>query len=230
DGHESAEAAFEFYRSVMEMVGELAANEIAPHAAEIDREGVRMVDGEVAMSARMRAIFGRIEELGLHGLVVPRELGGMNAPLIVYSINSELLARADVSTMAHHGFHGGMAMAAIFFSILEGSSRFDPEKGQIVETRFREMVEEIVRGEAWGCMDITEPDAGSDMGALRTVGEQDEHGNWFVTAEKIFITSGHGKWHFVIARTEKAADPDDLAAGLGGLSMFLEIGRASCRE
>jgi 3-(methylthio)propanoyl-CoA dehydrogenase len=220
-GHGSAEEAFEFYRSVMEMVGELAANEIAPHAAEIDRAGVRMEDGEVVMSDRLNTIFERIKDLELHGLVVPRELGGMNAPLIVYSINSELLARADVSTMAHHGFHGGMAMAALFFSILEGSSRVRPRTGEIVETRFREMIEEIVRGDAWGCMDITEPDAGSDMGALRTVGEQDEHGNWFVTGEKIFITSGHGKWHFVIARTEKAADPDDLAAGLAGLSMFL---------
>ena len=52
-------------------------------------------------------------------------------------------------------------------------------------------------------MDITEPDAGSDMAALRTVGEQDADGNWFVTGQKIFITSGHGKYHFVIARTEE---------------------------
>jgi 3-(methylthio)propanoyl-CoA dehydrogenase len=220
-GHKSVEEAVEFYRGVMEMVGEFAAEEIAPHAAEIDRKGVRLEAGEVVMSDRLEAIFARIKELDLHGLVVPREFGGMNAPLVVYSINSELLARADVSTMAHHGFHGGMAMAALFFSILEGSSRFDASRGVIAETRFREAVEEIVRGDAWGCMDITEPDAGSDMGALRAVGEQDENGNWFVTGEKIFITSGHGKWHFVIARTEKMADPSDLAAGLGGLSMFL---------
>ena len=52
-------------------------------------------------------------------------------------------------------------------------------------------------------MDITEPDAGSDMAALRCIGEQDEHGNWFVTGQKIFITSGNGRFHFVIARTEK---------------------------
>ena len=176
-GHKSREEALEFYRNVLEMVGELAANEIAPHAAEIDREGVRMEDGEVVLCNRLNTIFEKIKELDLHGLVLPRELGGMNAPLIVYSINSELLARADVSTMAHHGFHGGMAMAALFFSVLEGSTRFDPRTGEVLETRFHAMIEEIVRGDAWGCMDITEPDAGSDMGALRTVGEQDEHGN-----------------------------------------------------
>lgn len=220
-GHANAEEAKAFYRSVLEMVGEFAAEEIAPYAAEIDRKGVHLEDGEVVMNDRLVRIFDRIRELDLHGLTVPRELGGMNAPVSLYFMNSEMLARADVSTMAHHGFHGGMAMAALYFSILEGSTRVDPRKGTIVETRFRDMIEEIVRGEAWGCMDITEPDAGSDMGALRCVGEQDEHGNWFVSGEKIFITSGHGKWHFVIARTEKAAGPDDLAAGLRGLSMFL---------
>ena len=70
-------------------------------------------------------------------------------------------------------------------------------------------------------MDITEPDAGSDMAALRADGEQDATGNWFVTGQKIFITSGHGKYHFVIARTERGKDPNDPFAGLDGLSMFL---------
>src|SRR5262249_58182525 len=66
-----------------------------------------------------------------------------------------------------------------------------------------------------------EPNAGSDMAQLRTRGEVDENGQWFVTGQKIFITSGHGKYHFVIARTEEAKNPDDPFAGLGGLSMFL---------
>jgi alkylation response protein AidB-like acyl-CoA dehydrogenase len=123
--------------------------------------------------------------------------------------------------MAHHGFHGGMAAAALMFSAREGSTKFDPVTGAITETRFRQMIDEIVKGQAWGCMDITEPDAGSDMARLRAVGEQDENGNWFVTGQKIFITSGHGKWHFVIARTEKVADENDPMSGLKGLSMFL---------
>jgi alkylation response protein AidB-like acyl-CoA dehydrogenase len=69
-------------------------------------------------------------------------------------------------------------------------------------------------------MDITEPNAGSDMGALITRAEQDEKGDWFITGQKIFITSGHGKYHFVIARTEAVKDPNDPFAGLNGLSMF----------
>jgi len=62
----------------------------------------------------------------------------------------------------------------------------------IKETRFADVIAELASGEAWGSMDITEPDAGSDMAAMRSVGEEDENGDWFVTGNKIFITSGHG--------------------------------------
>ena len=220
EGFSSTEEAVGFYRDIIEMFGQFSAEEIKPYEKEIDEKGVGFVDGEVVFPERLAGIFERIKELDLHGLPIPRELGGMNAPMMLYFMNSELMARADVSAMAHHGFHAGLAMAAIVFSALEGSSDIDPVTGRINETRWRKMIEEIVAGEAWGCMDITEPDAGSDMGALRAVGEQDENGNWFVTGEKIFITSGHGKYHFVIARTEDI-DPDDPMSGLNGLSMFL---------
>lgn len=214
-----AKEAVALYRDIAEMVGQFCAEEIAPHAAEIDRVGVKLVDGEAVQPAAMDRIFEKIRGLDLHWMCVPRELGGMNCPLLLYFINTEVMARADVSVMAHHGFHGGMALAMLIFSIREGSTEFDGPR--IVSTRFREQLEEIARGDAWGTMDITEPDAGSDMAALRSVGEQDEHGNWFVTGQKIFITSGHGKYHFVIARTEKAGPGDDPFAGLGGLSFFL---------
>jgi alkylation response protein AidB-like acyl-CoA dehydrogenase len=220
EGFSSTEEAVGFYRDIIEMFGQFTAEEIKPYEKEIDEKGVEFVDGEVVFPERLAGIFERIKELDLHGLPIPRELGGMNAPMMLYFMNSELMARADVSAMAHHGFHAGLAMAAIVFSALEGSSDIDPVTGRINETRWRKMIEEIVAGEAWGCMDITEPDAGSDMGALRAVGEQDENGNWFVTGEKIFITSGHGKYHFVIARTEDI-DPEDPMSGLNGLSMFL---------
>ena len=220
EGFSSTEEAVDFYRDIIEMVGQFTAEEIKPYEREIDEKGVELVDGEVVFPERLAGIFEKIKDLDLHGLPIPRELGGMNAPMMVYFLNSELMARADVSTMGHHGFHAGMAMGALVFSALEGSSDIDPTTGRINETRWRKMIEEIAAGEAWGCMDITEPDAGSDMAALRTVGEQDADGNWFVTGEKIFITSGHGKYHFVIARTEDT-DPDDPMSGLNGLSMFL---------
>jgi alkylation response protein AidB-like acyl-CoA dehydrogenase len=217
----TAKEALDFYKETLDMVGGFVADEIAPHAAELDREAVKLENGEAVFPPRLQGIFDQIKSLGLHGVSVPRELGGLNAPLLVYYLASELFARGDVSVMAHHGFHGGMAMAMLMFSLREGTTKIDPENGQILETRFRSFIEEIVRGDAWGCMDITEPDAGSDMARLRAKGEQDKDGNWFVTGQKIFITSGHGKYHFVIARTEESKNPDDPFAGLAGLSMFL---------
>lgn len=220
-GPKNTEEALALYNETLDLVGGFVADEIAPHAAELDREGVRHEGGEAVFPSRLKSIFEQIKQLGLHGLCVPRELGGMNAPVMCYFLASELFGRADVSVMAHHGFHGGMAMAMLLFSVREGTTKIDSDTGVISETRFRSFIEEIVRGDAWGCMDITEPDAGSDMARLRARGEQDERGKWFVTGTKIFITSGHGKYHFVIARTEDVKDINDPLSGLQGLSMFL---------
>ena len=220
-GPASVTEAVDLYRDIAELVGGYVAEEIAPYASEIDRQEMHVVEGDVAFPPRLKRVFDGIRDMEVHGLCVPRELGGMNAPLVLYFLLAELFARADVSVMTHHSFHGGMAMAMLVFSLREGTSRVNGETGEIEETRFRGAMEEILRGEAWGCMDITEPDAGSDMAALRAYGEQGDGGQWYVTGQKIFITSGHGKYHFVIARTEPAASPDDPFAGLKGLSMFL---------
>ena len=221
DGPANTEEAVELYRDVADLIGQFVADEIAPHAAQLDHEKVGLENGEATHPERLQGIYDQIREMELHGMCLPRELGGMNSPLMLYFLTSEIIGRADVSVMAHHGFHGGMAAAMLMFSIREGTTKIDPETGTILETRFERFIREIARGDAWGCMDITEPDAGSDMARLRAKGEQDEDGNWFVTGMKIFITSGHGKYHFVIARTEAASDASDPFAGLGGLSMFL---------
>ena len=162
-GPKSVDEALAFYKETLDMVGGFVADEIAPHAAQLDREGVRHEGGEAVFPERLAGIFAKINELGLHGLCVPRELGGMNAPVMLYFLSSRCSARADVSVMAHHGFHGGMAMAMLLFSVREGTTKIDGDKGTISKTRFADYIGEIVRGEAWGCMDITEPNAGSDM-------------------------------------------------------------------
>ncbi|MBK8214311.1 MAG: acyl-CoA dehydrogenase family protein [Myxococcales bacterium] len=217
----SIDEAKELYRAVAESFGQIAAEVVAPRAARLDTEHSRIVDGEAVESPALREISQAMRDAELHKLCIPRELGGLNAPLTLYMLGAEALARADVSIMTHFSFHGGMALAALVFSAREGSTTFDVAKGTIEKTRFSQMIEEIARGEAWGCMDITEPNAGSDMAKLRTRAELDADGTWRISGQKIFITSGHGKWHFVIARTEDAADPSDPYAGLAGLSMFL---------
>jgi len=220
DGFDSVEEAVEMYADVLSMIGGFIGEEVAPRVDEIDRAHPRLEAGEVVYPPVWDEIFSAIKELELHGMCVPRSLGGMNLPLLLLQFQNEIFARADVSVCAHHGFHGGMAMAAMAYSTIEGSTTFDPDTGAIVQTRFRQCIEEIVAGENFGSMDITEADAGSDMAALAVKGEL-EDGQWFVSGTKVFITSGHGRWHFVIARTEAAGDPEDPFAGLGGLSMFL---------
>ncbi len=221
DAPKSVAEAKDLYRDIAEMVGAFVAEEIAPHSKQIDHDKVRLEDGEAVFPPRLRGIFDKIREMELHGLSLPRELGGMNAPLSLYYLLSELFARAEVSVMAHHGFHGGMAAAMMMFSVREGSTEVDPKTGAITKTRWEREIREIVAGKSWGCMDITEPDAGSDMARLRAKGELGDDGIWRVTGTKIFITSGHGKYHFVIARTEPIADESDPMSGLKGLSMFL---------
>jgi 3-(methylthio)propanoyl-CoA dehydrogenase len=218
DGFTSAAEAVESYREVLELVGEYVANEIAPHWSSLDREHPYKDGEQVVHPPVLEGIFQGLRGLGLHGQCLPRELDGMNFPLLTYMFNAEMIARADVSVMTHYSFHGGIAMALLVYSIHEGSTAFDPKTWKMKHTRFEQAIRDIVHGEDWGSMDITEPDAGSDMGALRTKAEQDEDGQWFVTGQKIFITSGHGRYHVVIARTEPHVEGAD---GLAGLSLFL---------
>ncbi|MCP4680617.1 MAG: hypothetical protein GY854_35065 [Deltaproteobacteria bacterium] len=221
DGFQDLEEALDVYRRILDMVGDFAANEIAPHAKEIDENHPYLKDGIVHFPEVLENIFKKIKELELHGMCIPRALGGMNCPFLLFMLGNEVMARADVSVTAHHGFHGGMAMAMMLFSIMEGTTKFDYDNLDIKSTRFADGIGEIMAGEAWGSMDITEPGAGSDMAAMRTEAKQDKDGVWLVTGQKIFITSGHAKYHFVIARTEELKDTDDAFAGLKGLSMFL---------
>jgi len=214
---DSVEEAVSFYRDLLQLLGDFAANEVAPRAATLDRAHMELKDGEVAEPKELREISDKAREIEMHRLPLPREFGGLNAPLLLYLLNGEMLARADVSVMTHFGFHAGIGLAMLIYSVHEGSAKIDTKHGTLVDTPYREAIEEIAAGNAWGSMDITEPHAGSDMATLKTKGEQDADGNWYVTGQKIFITSGHGKYHVVIARTEDPAEKP----GLEGLSLFL---------
>ena len=216
EGPESIAEAVEGFRDILNLVGQFVADQVAPHAAAIDHGGVQLKDGLVTFPPLLQGIYDQIKELDLHGMSMPRELGGMNCPVMLYFLCNELMARADVSVMTHHGFHGAISLALMLYSVAEGSTEFDA-KGRITKTRFAKEIAEIMAGEAWGCMDITEPNAGSDMAALNTRAELDADGTWRLTGQKIFITSGHGKYHIVIARSESTA----TVPGLAGLSLYL---------
>lgn len=213
DAPKSVDEAVSTYREVLELLGQFAADEVAPRAPIMDRKGTHMVDGKVVTSPEHEELFESFKEMGVYGSCMPRELGGMNLPGMVYLIMCELLARADVSTMTHFGFHAATALTMLSYSVHEGSTEFDGE-GRIVSTRWKKEIDEILAGDTWGSMDLTEPNAGSDLAALRARAVKDKQGEWRLTGNKIFITSGHGNYHFVLAKTR---DENSLSA----LSLFL---------
>mgnify|MGYP003572067480 CR=1 FL=1 len=220
DGFTSAEEAVEFYKDMLSMIGKLAGDEIAPLAGDIDQIKHKFENGEVIISEAVQKASQKINEMQLAGLSLPREVGGMGAPFLLYFMTGEMLSRADGSTMSHYGFHIGIALALLYYSVIEDSTEFQMDPPKMLKTRWEKEIQEIISGETWGSMDITEPDAGSDMAALKAYAEQDKDGNWFVTGEKIFITSGHGKYHVCIAKTDKS-DAQDAFDGLKKLSLFM---------
>lgn len=211
DGPKNLEEALEFYEQVMEATGELVAKEIAPRAQRLDELGTKLEGGEVVFPPELQRIFDAMKELGLFGLSIPRELGGSGAPLALYLVANELIARGDVSVMTHFGFHGGIASSLLLYAIYEGSAVF--QDGKLVSTPYDEAIQEIAAGDAFGCMVLTEPGAGSDLAAIRTTAVERD-GTWYLNGEKIFITSGHGQHQLVLAKTEEGK-------GLDGLSLFL---------
>ncbi|GIW72814.1 MAG: hypothetical protein KatS3mg102_2356 [Planctomycetota bacterium] len=212
DGPATVEEAVELYRTILEEAGRFVAREVAPYAAELDEHGPRLEGGEVIYPERHRRIFDGLREMGVLGMVVPRELGGMNVPLVLEFVFSELLARADVGLMTHAGFFGNTALALLTYAADEG--KVEVQDGRVVKTRFAEQIRELAEGRAWGCMVMTEPGAGSDVAALRTRARLDAGGVWRLSGEKIFITSGDGQHQIVLARTEGEE------SGLEGLSLF----------
>jgi len=220
DAFKDEKEALEFYRDVLNLIGEFSAEEVAPNSRIIDRQHPTLQNGKVTFPPVMQEIMDKLAELQVHSMCLPRELGGMNCPYLLQLFMMELFARSDVSMASHVGFHGGMALAALVFSTYEGTTEFDAATATIRSTRFSEMIGEIGAGKAWASMDITEACAGSDMAALRAKAVLEEDGRWYVTGNKIFITSGHAKYHFVVAKTE-TCEANDSFSGLKALSMFL---------
>ena len=208
------------------MVGELVAEEIAPRAAKIDREGTHLEDGE--------AVDGPGDEGGVRRASTrPSCTSSASRASSAASTRrssstsscGEMIARGDVSVMAHFSFHGGMAMAMLAFSVHEGTT--DVRRARRAASRRPASPTRSTRspaarpGAAWTS---PSPTPAATWPRCARAPSRTRTGNWFVTGQKIFITSGHGKYHFVIARTEDAKDPNDPFAGLGGLSMFLVQG------
>jgi alkylation response protein AidB-like acyl-CoA dehydrogenase len=183
-------ALTEEQREIQALARDVAREEIEPQAAEWDRE-----------HRFPRDLYGRLAELGLMGVCVPEEYGGAGADFVSYALVLEELSRADAGVGVTVAVHTSAAtLPILMFGSDEQKARFVPP---------------LARGEGIGAFALTEPDSGSDAGALRTRAERDGD-EWVVTGRKQWITNGGlGGTLVLFART----DPD--TPGARGVSAFV---------
>jgi len=192
--------AVDNYRRVLEIVGDLAGNYIAPRAEQIDREGNTLnEDGTVTLHPLVRKNIEQLAQADLMGFTLPRRYGGLNCPNLIYTMATEIVSRADASLMNLFGLQG-IAETINAFASDEIKDKYLPR---------------FARGEVTGAMVLTEPDAGSDLQAVRLQAYQDDNGGWRLRGVKRFITNGCGEVLLTLARSEP-----DITDGRG-LSLFL---------
>ena len=197
---EDYEDAIDSYRRVLEVVGELSAQFIEPRASEVDEEGARLEDGRVVYAKGTLEALEQLSRADLMGFTLPRKYGGLNFPVLIYSMAIEMVSRADASLMNIFGLQD-IAETINSFASEELKDRYLPR---------------FCRGEVTGAMALTEPDAGSDLTNVQLKATYDEAGDiWRLNGVKRFITNGCGDVLLVLARTE----PD--VQGARGLSLFL---------
>ena len=197
---DSADEAVQNYDMVLEAMGELSADFIAPRAEDVDRQGNALnEDGTVTRAKGTAEALEKLAQAEVMGLTLPYRFGGLNFPNLVYSIANEIISRADASLMNIFGLQG----------IAETINAFASEEIK------QEYLPPFVEGKVTGAMVLTEPDAGSDLQAVKLRAFQDDQGNWFLHGVKRFITNGCGDVLLVLSRSEP-----DRSGGLG-LSLFV---------
>jgi alkylation response protein AidB-like acyl-CoA dehydrogenase len=199
-GPESPADAVDNYRRILEILGQVAADNIEPNAEQVDREGNHLnADGTVTLHPLVQENLKRLSQADLMGFMLPRKYGGLNCPILIYTMATEIVSRADTSLMNMFGLQG----------IAETISAFASDEIK------DEVLPQFARGEVTGAMVLTEPDAGSDLQAVRLSAHQDEDGTWRLNGVKRFITNGCGEILLTLARSEP-----DLPDGRG-LSLFI---------
>ncbi len=193
------EDALENYRQVLDITGDIAANIIDPNAEEVDLEGPHLVDGRMVYASKTYENLDATRKAGLWGISMPRRYGGLNLPITPYSMASEIVAAADA------GFQNIWSLQDCIETLYEFGS----------EEQRQKYIPRVCAGETMS-MDLTEPDAGSDLQRVMLKATYDEaEGCWLLNGVKRFITNGDSDIHLVLARSE-AGTHDGR-----GLSMFI---------
>lgn len=188
------------YRLLLNLLGEICAAHVAPRASEAAEEGAQFCDGRVAYAAATQEALDLLRQAELMGAMLAWEYGGLNLPETVFQMMVEIVSRAEAGLMTIFGLQEISATIA----------RFGSEE---VKDR---LLPRFARGEVTGSMALTEPDAGSDLGAVQTRATYDEAaGLWRLHGVKRFITNGCADILLVLARSEEGS------TDARGLSLFV---------
>ena len=179
--------AMDNYRRVLEIAGEVCGEVIAPNAEGVDHEGPRVVNDHVEYASGTVRNMQAVVDAGLSGMTLPRKYDGLNFPLICFVMANEMVARADA------GFENIWGLQDCAETLNEFASEEQKEK----------FLKWVSAG-ATCAMDLTEPDAGSDLGAVMLKATwSEERQTWLLNGVKRFITNGDGEVSLVLARTEE---------------------------
>ncbi len=191
--------AIENYRRVMDITGEVAATILEPNSESVDLEGPHLENGRMIYASKTFENLDATRKAGLHGVSMPRRYGGLNLPNVVFSMLSEMISAADA------GFQNIWSLQSCIDTLYEFGS----------EEQRQKFIPRVCAGESMS-MDLTEPDAGSDLQRVMLKATYDEANDcWRLNGVKRFITNGDSDIHLVLARSEEGTKDGR------GLSMFI---------
>ena len=191
------------YRSILSTLGDVC-EDIAEDARDHWHEEARLEDGEVKVPPHISSGYGRLRDAGLICMVLEPEYGGYGLPNLLNVAYLEMLSRADTSLMTIVGLQAGAANDIQKYGSPEIKKSYLPR---------------FTSGEVQGCMDLTEPGAGSDLGGILTRVTEDEDGRFFIDGGKIYITNGGAEIHLVLARD--ASTFEQSRGTTNGLNLML---------
>ncbi len=193
------EDAIENYKRILDITGDITANIIAPNSEAVDQEGPHLIDNRMHYASKTLENIQATRQAGLWGVSMPRQYGGLNLPNVVFSMLSELIAAADA------GFQNIWSLQSCIDTLYEFGN----------DDQRQRYIPRICAGETMS-MDLTEPDAGSDLQRVMLKATFDEKENcWRLNGVKRFITNGDSDIHLVLARSEEGTRDGR------GLSMFI---------
>lgn len=194
----SYDDAIENYKRIVEITDEVAKNIIEPNSESVDLEGPHLENNRMIYASKTYENLDATRKAGLWGITMPRRFGGLNLPMTVFSMLSELVSAAD------SGFQNVWSLQSCIDTLYEFGT---PEQ----QAKY---IPRICAGETMS-MDLTEPDAGSDLQHVMLKATQDADGTWRLNGVKRFITNGDSDIHLVLARSEEGTRDGR------GLSMFI---------